>query len=233
MSTPHNTANKGDIAEKILLPGDPLRAEFIAENFLTDVKKFNSVRNMFGFTGNYKGKRVSVMGTGMGIPSIAIYTYELIHMYGVKNLIRVGSCGSYREDIGIKDIIIAMGASSNSNYASQFNLNGNISAIASYELLEKAKKYSDEKGYKVHVGNIYSSDIFYNDDPDAWKQWQKMGVLGVEMESYALYLNAMRAGVNALTILTVSDSLLTEERTTPEERQKSFTKMMEIALETV
>lgn len=233
MSTPHNSANKGDIAERILLPGDPLRAEFIANNFLTGVKKFNSVRNMFGFTGDYKGKKVSVMGTGMGIPSIALYTYELIHMYGVKNLIRVGSCGSFSKDIGLQDIILAMGSSSNSNFAAQFNLNGHLSAIASYELLEKAKKYSDEKGYNVRVGNVYSSDIFYNDDPEDWKQWQKMGILGVEMESYGLYLNAMRAGVNALTILTVSDSLVTGEEISAEARQTSFTKMMEIALETV
>lgn len=231
MTTPHNEAKKGEIAETILLPGDPLRAKFIADTFLEDVKQFNSVRNMFGYTGTYKGKEISVMGTGMGIPSIAIYSYELIHFYGVKNLIRVGSCGSYQKDLNVHDIIFGMGACTDSNYGEQLDLPGQYAAIASYELLEKAKKVADEKGYNVHVGNIMSSDTFYDADPDSWKKWSEMGVLGVEMESYALYVNAAKAGVNALTILTVSDSLVTKEEISPKDRETSFTKMMEIALE--
>ena len=230
MSTAHNNANMGDIAETVLLPGDPLRAKYIADTFLEDVVQFNTVRNMFGYTGNYKGKKVSVMGSGMGIPSIGIYSFELIHEYGVKNLIRVGSCGAYNESLELYDIILAIGASTNSNYASQYNLNGTYSATASWELLSKAKKVADEKGIETHVGNILSSDIFYNADSDAWKRWADMGILGVEMEAYALYCNAAKAGVNALTILTVSDSLVTQKETTPEERQNSFSKMMEIAL---
>lgn len=231
MTTAHNQAKKGQIAETVLLPGDPLRAKFIAENFLEDVVEFNSVRNMLGYTGKYKGKEVSVMGTGMGMPSMGIYSYELIHFYGVKNLIRVGSCGSYQEDVKIHDIILAQGACTNSNFASQYELAGTFSAIASFELLEKAKKIADDKNYKVRVGNILSSDIFYNDHPEVWKKWADIGVLGVEMEAYALYANAAKAGVNALTILTVSDSLVSQEATTPKERETTFTKMMEIALE--
>lgn len=231
MTTAHNAAVRGDIAETVLLPGDPLRAKFIADNYLEDVKQFNSVRNMFGYTGYYKGKRVSVMGTGMGIPSMAIYSYELIHFFGVKNLIRVGSCGSYQEDVKVHDIVLAMGACTNSNFASQYNLNGTFSAIASFSLLDKAKKIADEKGVKTHVGNVFSSDIFYDNNEDTWKKWAEMGVLGVEMEAYALYSNAAKAGVNALTILTVSDSFITNEEIPAIDRQTTFNKMMEIALE--
>lgn len=231
MTTAHNTAKKGEIAETILLPGDPLRAKFIAETYLDDLQQFNTVRNMFGYTGTYKGKKISVMGTGMGMPSMGIYSYELIHFYGVKNLIRVGSCGSYQENVKIHDIILAQGACTNSNYASQYNLPGVYSAISSFELLEKAKNVADEKGYEVKVGNILSSDIFYNDQPEVWKKWADMGIFGVEMEAYALYANAAKAGVNALTILTVSDSLVSKEEISPEDRETSFTKMMEIALE--
>ncbi|MDW7667675.1 MAG: purine-nucleoside phosphorylase [Bacillota bacterium] len=231
MTTPHNSAKKGDIAETILLPGDPLRAKFIAETFLEDVTQFNSIRNMFGFTGTYKGKKVSVMGTGMGVPSIGIYSYELIHFYGVKNLIRVGSCGAFDENLKLYDVIIAQGACTDSNYADQYDLPGTYSAIASYDLLSKAVKSAEDKGVDVHVGNILTSDVFYSQKEDSWKQWAKMGVLAAEMETYALYCNAASAGVNALTILTVSDSIAKGEETSPEERQKSFTKMMEIALE--
>ena len=231
MTTPHNSAKKGDIAETILLPGDPLRAKFIAENFLEDVTQFNSIRNMFGFTGTYKGKKVSVMGTGMGVPSIGIYSYELIHFYGVKNLIRVGSCGAFDENLNLYDVIIAQGACTDSNYADQYDLAGTYSAIASYDLLSKAVKSAEDKGVDVHVGNILTSDVFYSQKEDSWKQWAKMGVLAAEMETYALYCNAANAGVNALTILTVSDSIAKGEETSAEERQKSFTKMMEIALE--
>ncbi len=231
MSTPHNNAVSGQIAETVLLPGDPLRAKFIAENFLDDVEQFNAVRNMFGFTGTYKGKKVSVMGSGMGCPSIGIYSYELIHMYGVKNLIRIGSCGAYDPGLELYDIILAMGASTDSNYAYQYDLPGTYSATASWELLSKAKKAADENNIETFVGNIVSSDIFYHDNTENWKKWTKMGCLAVEMETYALYCNANRAGVNALTILTVSDSLVHQTETTPEQREKGFKDMMKIALE--
>lgn len=231
MTTPHNSAINGSIAETVLLPGDPLRAKFIAENFLTDVEQFNAVRNMFGYTGTYNGKKVSVMGTGMGCPSIGIYSYELIHMYGVKNLIRIGSCGGMDKNLKLFDIILAMGASTDSNYAHQYDLPGTFSAIASWELLSKAKKVADENNINTVVGNILTSDIFYNDCPDDWKRWAKMGVLAAEMESYALYCNASRAGVNALTILTVSDSIVNSTETTAEQREKGFKDMMKIALE--
>jgi len=231
MSTPHNNAIEGHIAETVLLPGDPLRAKFIAENFLSDVEQFNAVRNMFGYTGTYNGKKVSVMGTGMGCPSIGIYSYELIHMYGVKNLIRIGSCGAYDPNLKLFDIVLAMGASTDSNYAVQYNLPGIYSATASWKLLSKAKNVADENNIQATVGNIVTSDIFYNDDSENWKLWAKMGCLAAEMETYALYCNASRAGVNALTILTVSDSIATHEETTPEQREKGFKNMMKIALE--
>lgn len=231
MSTPHINAEKGDIAETILLPGDPLRAKFIAETYLEDPVIFNKVRNMFGYTGTYKGKRISVMGTGMGVPSIGIYSYELIHNFGVKNLIRVGSCGAYNKDLELYDIILGMGASTNSSFAHQYDLPGTFSAIASWDLLYRAKKVAEEKGIDVKVGNILTSDVFYNDTANVYEKWEKMGVLAVEMEAYALYANAAAAGVNALTILTVSDSLVKKMETTAEEREKSFTQMMEIALE--
>jgi purine-nucleoside phosphorylase len=231
MTTPHIGAEIGNIAETILLPGDPLRAKFIAETYLEDVVQFNAVRNMLGYTGTYKGKRVSVMGTGMGVASIGIYSHELIHTYGVKNLIRVGSCGAYDKNLKLYDIILGMGASTNSGYGHQYKLPGTFSAIASWDLLYKAKQVADEKGIELHVGNILSSDVFYNFYPEEFEKWAAMGVLAVEMEAYALYCNAAAAGVNALTILTVSDSLVTKLETTSEERETGFTKMMEIALE--
>ncbi|MBZ2175448.1 purine-nucleoside phosphorylase [Schnuerera sp. xch1] len=231
MTTPHNGAKKGDIAETILLPGDPLRAKFIAESFLDNVVQFNSVRNMLGFTGTYKGKSISVMGTGMGMPSIGIYSYELIHHYGVKNLVRVGSCGAYTEDLDLYDIILAIGASTNSSYARQFELPGTYSATASWDLLYKAKQTADKKNIDVVVGNVLSSDTFYSPERDVHKRWGSMNVLAVEMEAYALYCNAAAAGANALAILTVSDSLVSNKNTTSEEREKNFTQMMEIALE--
>ncbi len=231
MATPHIGANKGEIAETILLPGDPLRAKFIAETYLENVIEFNSVRNMLGYTGTYKGKRISVMGTGMGVASIGIYAYELIHFYGVKNLIRVGSCGAYDKNLKLFDIILGMGASTNSGFGHQYKLPGTFSAIASWDLLYKAKQVADANGTEVHVGNILSSDVFYNFYPEEFEKWAAMGVLAVEMEAYALYCTAAAAGVNALTILTVSDSLVTKLETTAEERETGFTKMMEIALE--
>lgn len=230
MGTPHNTARMGDIAETVLLPGDPLRAKFIAENFLENPVQFNSVRNMFGFTGTYNGKKVSVMGTGMGCASIGIYTYELIHFYGVKNLIRIGSCGAMQEKLKLGDIVMAIGASTDSNYAHQYQLPGSFSAVASYDLLVKAQRAAEENQFPYVVGNVLSSDLFYNETPE-WKSWAKMGVLAAEMESFALYCNAARAGVNALGIFTVSDSIVNGEEMSAEARQTSFTNMMKVALE--
>ncbi len=231
-ATPHiEVTETGVIAETILLPGDPLRAKFIAETFLENPVQFNGVRNMFGYTGTYKGKKISVMGTGMGMPSIGIYSHELIHNYGVKNLIRIGSAGSFQEDVKVYDVVIGMGASTDSNYVSNYELNGTYAPICSYKLLDRAIKTAERQGTPVKVGNILSSDVFYGDNAESWKKWQKMGVMCVEMEAAALYMNAARAGVNALCLLTISDSLITHEVTSSEERQTSFTKMMEIALE--
>ncbi len=229
MSTPHNAANKGDIAKTILLPGDPLRAKFIAENFLEDVVQFNTVRNMFGFTGTYQGKKISVMGTGMGCASIGIYSYELIHMYGVENLIRIGSCGGMQESVKLGDIVMAIGASTDTNYAHQYHLPGTFSAAATYDLLYKAVEEAKKYQFPYVVGNVLSSDIFYN-ETEEWRDWAKMGVLAAEMESYALYCNAARASVNALGIFTVSDSMVSKEEMSAEERQTGFTNMMKVAL---
>ncbi|MCX7772032.1 MAG: purine-nucleoside phosphorylase [Clostridia bacterium] len=230
--TPHiEVDQEGLIAKTVLLPGDPLRAKFIAENYLENAVMFNKVRNMFGYTGTYKGKKISVMGSGMGMPSIGIYSYELIHFYGVQNLIRIGSCGSFQEHVKVRDVILGMAASTNSNFASQYNLPGTFAPTASWSLLKKAADVAEQKEIPVKVGNILSSDIFYNADSEAWKRWAGMGILAVEMEAAALYMNAAKAGANALCILTVSDSLVNHEETTSEEREKSFTQMMEIALE--
>lgn len=233
MPTPHNQAQKGDFAKTVLMPGDPLRAKFIAEHYLEDVKQVNGVRNMFGYTGTYKGKPVSVMGSGMGMPSIGIYSYELYDQYDVDTIIRIGSAGAYAPECKLFDLIIAQGACTNSNFASQYNLPGTFSAIADYQLVNKAAQVAKEKNYPAHVGNILSSDIFYNDQPEVWKKWAKMGCLAVEMESYALYCNAAYLGKKALCILTVSDSFITHQETTAEERQNSFTAMMDVALELI
>lgn len=230
--TPHNEANKGDIAPTVIMSGDPLRAKLIAEEYLKDAKCFNNVRGMMGFTGYYKGKKVSTMGHGMGVPSAGIYTYELFNFYGVENIIRVGSAGGIREDIKLRDIVIAMGACTNSNYAHQFNLPGSFAPIANYELLERAVQVARKQELKVKVGNILTSDIFY-DDSSIQKEWRKMGVLAVEMEAAALYMNAARAGKNALCICTVSDLPFTGEACSSEERQTSFTQMISLALEMV
>lgn len=228
--TPHITAKKDDFAKTVLMPGDPLRAKFIAENFLENAVLVNNVRGVQGYTGYYKGKRVSVMASGMGQPSMGIYSYELFKFYGVDNIIRIGSCGSFSKDLHVQDIIIAMGACTNGNYASQYKLNGTFSAIADYNLVNKAVELCKEVGAKYKVGNILSSDTFY-DDSNSGLDWAKMGVLGVEMESYALYCNACRLNKSALTICTVSDSFIyPEENTSTKEREVSFTKMMEIAL---
>lgn len=231
MATPHNEASVGQIAETVLLPGDPLRAKFIAETYFENPELVNEVRGMLCYTGTYKGKKVSVMGTGMGVPSIGIVSHELIHIYGVKNLIRVGSCGAMQPQLKNFDIVLAQGACTDSSYADSFGVQGTYSAIASWDLLKKAYDKAVERGYPVHVGNILTGDVFYESNRERWITWKKLGVLAKEMESYALYMNAAAAGVNALTILTVSDSLLHTEETTPEERQKSFTQMMEVALE--
>lgn len=227
--TPHNGAKLGDIAKTVLMPGDPLRAKFLADTYLEDVVQYNSVRGMYGYTGTYKGKRVSVQGHGMGIPSIGIYTYELYNFYGVENIIRIGSAGAIDETLHIGDIVIGMGACTNSNYEDQYLLPGRYAPIASFDLVQKAVLEAERLGYTYKVGNLYSSDTFY-DDSLRLKSWQKMGVLAVEMEAAALYMNAARAGKKALTICTISDCPFTREATTAEERQTKFTQMMEVAL---
>ncbi|MDP8204579.1 MAG: purine-nucleoside phosphorylase, partial [Candidatus Tenebribacter mawsonii] len=219
--------------ETILLPGDPLRAKFVAENYLKDAVCYNKVRNIFGYTGTYKGKRISVQGTGMGIPSISIYATELIKDYGVKNLIRIGSCGAIKPEINLRDIILAEGASTDSQTNKLVFGGADFAAIANFDLLLKAYNVVKEKKMNVHVGNVLSSDIFYSDDPNFWKIWAKYGVLAIDMEATALYSIAAKFGVNALTILTVSDQIVRGEATTSEERQTGFSKMIEIALEVV
>jgi purine-nucleoside phosphorylase len=229
--TPHITAKLGDFADTVLMPGDPLRAKFIAENFLEDAVLVNNVRGVNGYTGYYKGKRVSVMASGMGQPSMGIYSYELFKFYGVESIIRIGSCGSLDKDLHVRDIVVAMGACTNGNYGAQYELPGTFSAIADFSLLQKAVSCLESQNVNFKVGNVLSSDTFYDESNSAIK-WAKMGVLGVEMESAALYMNAARLGKKALTICTVSDSIVNpQENTTPEERQVSFTKMIEVALE--
>jgi purine-nucleoside phosphorylase len=232
MPTPHNNAKKGDIARTVLMPGDPLRAKFIAENYLDNSICYNEVRGMLGFTGTYKGVPVSVQGSGMGMPSIGIYSWELFNEYGVENIIRVGTAGSIADNVELRDVVIGMSASTNSAYASQYRLPGTYAPTASWKLLSAAVRSAEEKGSSFHVGNILSSDTFY-DDANSLADWQKMGVLAIEMEAAALYMNAARAGKNALCILTVSDCPLKGLSTTAEERQTTFRDMMEIALETV
>ncbi|MBQ1463709.1 MAG: purine-nucleoside phosphorylase [Ruminococcus sp.] len=231
MSTPHNSAKKGDIAKTVLMPGDPLRAKFIAENFLTDPVCYNEVRGMLGFTGTYKGVPVSVQGSGMGMPSIGIYSYELFNEYDVENIIRVGTAGAIADNVQLRDVIIAMSTSTNSAYGDQYRLPGKYAPTASWALLSKAVEAAKANESRYHVGNILSSDTFY-DDANSLADWQKMGVLGIEMEAAALYMNAARAGKNALCILTVSDCPLKGLSTSAEERQSTFLDMMKIALET-
>lgn len=227
----HIGAQEGQIADTVLLPGDPLRAKFIADTFLEDVICYNNVRGMLGFTGTYKGKRISVQGTGMGVPSISIYTNELITEYGVKNLVRVGTAGSIQEDIKVRDIVIAMSASTDSNI-NKIRFSGrDYAPTASFHLLKTTYDVAVEKGYTPKVGSVYTADSFYGDDPDGWKLWAKFGVLAIEMETAALYTLAAKYNVNALSVLTISDSLVTGELTSSEERQTTFTKMMEVALE--
>ena len=227
--TPHIGAHIGEIARTVLMAGDPLRAKFMAETYLENPVLFNGIRSMLGYTGYYKGKRVSVMGHGMGIPSIAIYTYELFNFYDVETIIRIGSAGSYCRDLHVGDLILAMGACTDSSYGKQFGLPGNFAPIADFKLLRGASEACERLGIRYKVGNVLSSDVFYADDPQTDK-WVKMGVLAVEMEAAALYMNAARAGKKALTICTISDHILLGEDTTPEEREKTFTNMMDVAL---
>ncbi len=231
MGTPHNSAVKGDIANTVLMPGDPLRAKFIAENFLTDVKCFNTVRNMFGYTGLYNGKEVSVMGSGMGMPSIGIYSYELYTQYDVENIIRIGSAGALADEVKLRDIVIAMGACTDSNFAKQYNLPGTFAPIADFKLLRKAVECAEAMGLSVDVGNVVSSDIFYNDNSAVNDAWKKMHVYAVEMEAAALYMNAARLGKSALCMVTISDHLYRDEALSAEERQTSFKDMMKVALD--
>ncbi len=228
--TAHNEALAGQIAPFVLMPGDPLRAKRLAETYLEGVVQFNGVRNMLGYTGTYQGNPVSVMGSGMGMPSIGIYSYELYNFYGVKSIVRIGTAGGVAPDVCLRDIVLGMGACTDSNYAHQFKVPGTLAPIADFGLLRGAADAAERLGYPTRVGNVLSSDVFYNDDHTASERWAKMGVLVVEMESAALYLNAMRARKRALTILTVSDIPARGEAITAEERQESLTQMMEVAL---
>ena len=230
MATPHISAGKGDFAKTVLMPGDPKRAKFIAEKFLENAVLVNDVRGVNGYTGYYKGKRVSVMASGMGQPSIGIYSYELYHFYDVENIIRVGTCGGFDKDLHARDVVIALGACTNGNFAAQYRLPGTFAPIADFGLAQKAVAECEKRGVRYKVGNILSSDVFY-DDAESGTEWTKMGVLAVEMESAALYCTAARAGKKALCICTVSDSFVyPEENTSSDEREKSFTDMIEIAL---
>ena len=213
------------------MPGDPLRAKFIAETYLENVKCFTTVRNMFGYTGTYKGKEISIMGHGMGIPSIGIYSYELYHFYDVDTIIRIGSAGGLQDDVKLKDVVIALGASTDSNYARQFNFPGTFTPTADFGLVRRAVEIAEQKNINVKVGNVMCSDAFYNDDKTVNDTLRKMGILAIEMESAGLFLNAARAGKKAACLLTISDHLYLEEQLTPEERQTGFRDMMEIALE--
>ena len=230
--TPHIGAKYGDIAQTVIMAGDPLRAKFMAERYLENPVCFNEVRGMLGYTGTYKGKRISMMGHGMGMPSIGLYTYELYHFYGVKTIIRVGSAGAYSKDLHIGDLVLAQGACTDSNYGDQYNLDGMFAPIGDFDLLRKAADTCEKMGINYKVGNVVSSDIFYRENPNT-QGWIKMGVLAVEMEVAALYMNAARSGNKALGILTISDHLITGEVTTAEERKTTFTNMMDVALSLV
>ena len=232
--TPHINAPKGAFAKTVLMPGDPKRAKYIAEKFLVDAKLVNDVRGVQGYTGYYKDVKVSVMASGMGMPTMGIYSYELFNAYDVENIIRIGSIGAIKEDIKLKDIIVGTSASTNSNYGSNFHLDGVISGAASYKLIKTVDQVVEKMGFhdRVKFGQIFSSDTFYTDEPENDLKWVKMGVMGVEMEGYSLYLNAARAGKNALVLATVSDHLIRKEYLSAEDRQYSFDEMISVALET-
>ncbi|MBQ7094840.1 MAG: purine-nucleoside phosphorylase [Clostridia bacterium] len=230
--TPHINAKPEDFAKTVLMPGDPLRAKYIAENFLTDAKLINNVRGIQGYTGDWNGTRISVMASGMGMPSIGIYSYELYSAFGVEQIIRIGSAGALREDIKLREIVMGAGACTNSRYGDQYHLRGNFAPIADFSLLRTCVEQAEQMGLTFHVGNLLSSDTFYDDGAGDTLAWAKMGAMAVEMEAAALYMNAARLGKRALAICTISDSLVTGEATTAEERQNSFTDMMELALRT-
>ena len=229
--TPHINATPDDIAKTVLMPGDPLRAKFVAENFFEEPVLFNNVRGIQGYTGKYKGERVSVMASGMGMPSIGIYSYELFSFFGVENIIRIGSAGSMSPDVKVRDLVFGMSACTNSSFASQYDLPGTFAPTADFDLLRRSVDIAEKMGLNYHVGQLFSSDVFYNDDPTVTEKWRKMGVLAVEMEAAALYMNAARLGKRALAVCTISDSLITGEALPAEERQNSFREMMEVALE--
>jgi purine-nucleoside phosphorylase len=233
MATPHIDAKPGEIAERVLLPGDPLRAKFIAENFLEDAVCYNTVRGMYGYTGTYKGKKVSVQGTGMGVPSISIYTHELINHFGCKRLMRIGSCGSLQPELKLRDVVIAMAASTDSAINDRRFQGRTFAPTASEQMLFSAWEKAQELGIKAKAGNILTADTFYEDDAEDWKIWAEYGILAVEMEAAALYTLAAKYKVEALTLLTVSDSFITGEKSSPEERQIGFKQMMQLALETI
>ena len=230
--TPHISASKGDFAKTVLMPGDPLRAKHIADTMLDSPRLVNEVRGMLGYTGIYNGKPVSVMASGMGMPSMGIYSYELFNFYGVENIIRIGSAGALSRELHLYDIVAAMSACTNSAYGSQFSLNGSFAPTASYELLKAFDETCARLGTKVHVGTVLSSDTFYSAEENANEKWASMGVLAVEMETAALYMNAAKAGKKALGVFTISDCIFTGEETTSEERQNSFDEMLRAALET-
>lgn len=232
--TPHIAAKNGEFAPIVLMPGDPLRAKFIAEQYLEDVVCVNEVRGMLGYTGRYHGTPVSVMGSGMGMPSMGIYAYELFHFYGVESIIRVGSAGGLHPEVAVHDVVLGMAASTNSNFAAQYRLAGTVAPIADFLLLRQAVEVAEQQGLSVKVGNLLSSDVFYDADhgePSVKQAWRDMGILAVEMESAALYLTAMAAGKKALCICTISDHLFTEESLSSEDRQTSFSDMMTLGLE--
>ncbi len=234
MATPSacNEANPGQIAKAVLMPGDPLRAKYVAEHYLENPVCFNSVRNMLGYTGDYRGKQISVMGHGMGVPSIGLYTYELYQFYGVESIIRIGSAGGIGEDVRVRDVVIAMGASTNSHFADQYRFPGQLCATASWPLLRDAVAAAERLGVRADVGQVFTADQFYNDNPDAGAMYRKFGILALEMETAGLYWTAQRLGKQALSILTISDHIFTGEALSAQERQDSFHEMMEIALET-
>lgn len=231
LPTPHISAKKGDFASTVLMPGDPLRAKYISENFLTDVECVNKVRNMLGFTGKYKGNSISVMGSGMGMASIGIYSYELFKFYDVENIIRIGSAGALSDEVSLREIVIALGACTDSNYAKQYNLDGAFSPICDFNLLEHAVNIARNLNTKVSVGNVYSTDIFYS-DKEVMERWKNVGILAVEMETAALYMNAAKLRKKALSLVTVSDCPLKGLFLSTEEREKGFCNMVKIALET-
>ena len=230
--TLHIKATRDKVAKTVLMPGDPLRSKFIAETFLENAELFNNIRGVQGYTGSWRGKPVSVMASGMGMPSIGIYSYELYNAFDVENIIRIGSAGALREDVALRDIVFGMGCCTNSNFGAQYHMAGTIAPIADFSLLRTAVEIAEQTDAHIHVGNLLSADTFYDDNPADATNWNKMGVLAVEMEAAALYMTAARTGKRALAMCTVSDHLLRHEGLTAEERQLSFTQMMEIALDT-